>query len=220
VLKISAAQIDRLLSPHKGSYGGRGRSGTKPGGLLQTHIPIRTDNWDIKGPGFLEADTVAHCGGSLAGNFIHLASIPRSLLRLFRFGGNEKSVNTSGLAPGFFIWSVTYTDIWSGWTSNMAVWNKGAEGIVNATRVAFFPALPCGSSADHPPSTFNAQKNAAGAYLKVCVWVNPVTEVGQLARLTRTAPLHLLFSTKILGIRTQAPKLHHSLVAQVLQMLE
>jgi hypothetical protein len=27
--------------------------------------------------------------------------------------------------------------------------------------VAFFPALPCGSSADHPPSPFNAQKNAA-----------------------------------------------------------
>jgi hypothetical protein len=26
------------------------------------------------------------------------------------------------------------------------------------------PALPCGSSADHPPSTFNAQKNAATMY--------------------------------------------------------
>jgi len=101
VLKISAAQIDRLLAPRKGSYGGRGRCGTKPGGLLKTHIPIRTDNWDITGPGFLEADTVAHCGGSLEGDFV---------------------------------WSVTYTDIWSGWTANRAVWNKGAEGIVKATR--------------------------------------------------------------------------------------
>lgn len=101
VLKISAAQIDRLLCPRKASCGGRGRSGTKPGGLLKTHIPIRTDNWDIKGPGYLEADTVAHCGGSLEGDFI---------------------------------WSVTYTDIWSGWTANRAVWNKGSEGIVKATR--------------------------------------------------------------------------------------
>lgn len=35
---------------------------------------------------------------------------------------------------GDFIWSVTYTDIFSGWTSLRAVWNKGATGIVDATR--------------------------------------------------------------------------------------
>jgi hypothetical protein len=35
---------------------------------------------------------------------------------------------------GDFVWSVTYTDIASGWTANRAVWNKGAEGIVAATR--------------------------------------------------------------------------------------
>jgi hypothetical protein len=101
VYGISAAQVDRLLAPRKARVGARGRSGTKPGGLLKTHIPIRTDNWDITRPGYLEADTVAHCGTSLEGDFI---------------------------------WSVTYTDIYSGWTSNRAVWNKGAEGIVQATR--------------------------------------------------------------------------------------
>jgi hypothetical protein len=101
LLSISAAQIDRLLAPRKARIGHRGRSGTKPGGLLKTQIPIRTDNWDITRPGFLEADTVAHCGNSLEGDFI---------------------------------WSVTYCDIYSGWTCNRAVWNKGAEGIVNATR--------------------------------------------------------------------------------------
>jgi hypothetical protein len=31
---------------------------------------VRADNWDISGPGFLEAATVAHCGSSLAGDFI------------------------------------------------------------------------------------------------------------------------------------------------------
>jgi hypothetical protein len=101
ILKVSAAQADRLLAPRKARSGARGRCGTKPGSLLKTHIPIRTDNWDITQPGYLEADTVAHCGTSLEGDFI---------------------------------WSVTYTDIYSGWTSLRAVWNKGATGIVEATR--------------------------------------------------------------------------------------
>lgn len=33
---------------------------------------------------------------------------------------------------GSFIWSLTFTDIYSGWTENRAVWNKGAEGVKNA----------------------------------------------------------------------------------------
>ena len=45
-------------------------SGTKPGRLLKNQIPIRTDNWDITQPGFMEVDTVAHCGNSLEGNFV------------------------------------------------------------------------------------------------------------------------------------------------------
>ena len=101
VLEISAAQADRLLASRKVRAGHRGRCGTKPGGLLKTQIPIRTDNWDITRPGFLEADTVAHCGGSLEGDFV---------------------------------WSVTYCDIYSGWTANRAVWNRGAAGVVEATR--------------------------------------------------------------------------------------
>jgi hypothetical protein len=98
---ISAAQADRLLAPRKARCQHRGRSGTKPGSLLKHHIPIRTDNWDISKPGWLEADTVAHCGASLEGDFI---------------------------------WSVTYTDIFSAWTALRAVWNKGATEVVEATR--------------------------------------------------------------------------------------
>jgi len=59
---ISAAQIDRLLAPYKVK---RGKSWTKPGSILKTQIPIRTDNRDVSQPGFFEADTVAHCGGSM-----------------------------------------------------------------------------------------------------------------------------------------------------------
>jgi hypothetical protein len=66
---ISAATIDRLLKPTRVRYKGRGRSTTKPGTLLKKHIPIKTDQWDETRPGFLEGDTVAHCGESMAGMF-------------------------------------------------------------------------------------------------------------------------------------------------------
>jgi hypothetical protein len=69
LLKISAAAIDRLLAPCRVSLGSRGRCGTRPGTMLRTQIPIRTEHWDVKGPGWLEADTVAHCGESMAGDF-------------------------------------------------------------------------------------------------------------------------------------------------------
>jgi hypothetical protein len=99
--QISAATLDRLLAGARAEHGGRGRCGTKPGGLLKTEIPIRTGTWDLTRPGYLEADSVAHCGPSLAGDFI---------------------------------WSLTYTDIFSGWTEGRAVWNKGAAGVLAATQ--------------------------------------------------------------------------------------
>ena len=48
-------------------------------------------------PGFMEADTVAHCGNSLAGDFV---------------------------------WSITLTDILTGWTEIRATWGKGETGVV------------------------------------------------------------------------------------------
>lgn len=67
---ISAATIDRMLKPVRVQHPRKGLSGTKPGRLLKNQIPIKTDHWDVDRPGFLEADTVAHCGNSLAGDFI------------------------------------------------------------------------------------------------------------------------------------------------------
>jgi len=94
---ISAATIDRLLLPTRIRGRRKGLGGTRPGTLLRNQIPIRTDNWDISGPGFMEADTVAHCGNSLLGDFI---------------------------------WSLTLTDIHSGWTESRATWNNGAHGVI------------------------------------------------------------------------------------------
>ncbi len=70
LLRISAATIDRLLKKERARYRGKGLCGTRPGRRLKQQIPIRTDNDDVDRPGFLEADTVAHCGNSLAGDFI------------------------------------------------------------------------------------------------------------------------------------------------------
>ena len=70
LLTVSAATIDRLLKPVRVAHGRRGLGGTKPGSLLKNQIPIRTHFWDVSQPGFMEADTVAHCGNSLAGNFV------------------------------------------------------------------------------------------------------------------------------------------------------
>ena len=96
LLTISASTIDRTLRPVRVTYKTKGLCGTKPGTLLKNQIPIKTHSWDVSRPGFFEADTVAHCGNSLAGNFV---------------------------------WSLTFTDIYSGWTENRAVWNKGSYGV-------------------------------------------------------------------------------------------
>lgn len=69
LLQLSAATIDRLLAPCRARLGSRGRCGTRPGTLLRRQIPVRTEHWDVSGPGFIEADTVAHCGESMAGEF-------------------------------------------------------------------------------------------------------------------------------------------------------
>ena len=70
LLSISASTIDRILKPVRLKVGRKGLGGTKPGSLLKNQIPIQTHTWDISQPGFMEADTVAHCGNSLAGDFV------------------------------------------------------------------------------------------------------------------------------------------------------
>jgi len=92
---ISSSTIDRILKASRVKHP-KGISGTKPGNMLKSQIQIRTGPWDVSSPGFMEADTVAHCGNTMAGDFI---------------------------------WSLTMSDIYSGWTENRAVWNKGSIGV-------------------------------------------------------------------------------------------
>jgi len=71
VEKISAPSIDRVLKHSRKKYKRVNISTTKPGTLLRKQIPIKTNQWDEFTPGFLEADTVAHCGGSTAGDYVN-----------------------------------------------------------------------------------------------------------------------------------------------------
>lgn len=71
LLSISPATIDRLMAHRKVQYTKLGLSTTKPGSILKSHIPINTTQWDENRPGYLEADTVAHCGTSVAGSFVY-----------------------------------------------------------------------------------------------------------------------------------------------------
>jgi len=68
LLGASARTLERLLEPLRGEGGGR--SLTRPGTLLRHQIPIRGSVWEEGKAGWLEVDTVALCGGSVAGEFV------------------------------------------------------------------------------------------------------------------------------------------------------
>ena len=67
LLKISASTLNRYFKKIRGTL--KGLSSTKPNLILKNNIPIQTNDYHVKRPGHFQADTVAHCGNSLAGNF-------------------------------------------------------------------------------------------------------------------------------------------------------
>ena len=70
LVSMSAATIDRRLAGERARLRLKGRSGTKPGSLLKSQIPIRTwADWDDAKPGFVEIDCVGHEGGDPRGDF-------------------------------------------------------------------------------------------------------------------------------------------------------
>lgn len=72
---ISAATIDRILTKFRGKYTKRGLCTTRPGSIIRELIPIKTNQWDEKRPGFIEVDLVAHCGTSVSGEYINTLNI-------------------------------------------------------------------------------------------------------------------------------------------------
>jgi hypothetical protein len=72
LMKLSPATIDRILEPARRVGGRKPKSATRPGSKLKNSIPIRTfADWQENRPGFLEIDTVAHCGERLEGFYLN-----------------------------------------------------------------------------------------------------------------------------------------------------
>ncbi|MDR1094864.1 MAG: transposase family protein [Spirochaetaceae bacterium] len=72
LLSISPATIDRALKKDKAALALKGKSLTKPGHFLKHRIPIRTfyTSQERKLPGFIQIDTVHHCGQTTSGQYI------------------------------------------------------------------------------------------------------------------------------------------------------
>lgn len=71
LLSISAPQIDRRLKSKKQWIRKQVYGSTRPGSILKHQIPVKTDSWNIRLPGYIETDLVSHCGGSAFGDFAH-----------------------------------------------------------------------------------------------------------------------------------------------------
>jgi hypothetical protein len=71
-LTISPSTIDRALKKDKAALSLKGKSLTKPGDPLKHRIPIRTfySSGERKLPGFIQIDTVHHCGQTTSGQYI------------------------------------------------------------------------------------------------------------------------------------------------------
>jgi Integrase core domain len=109
LVSMSAATIDRRLAADRKGLQLKGRSHTKPGGLLKSQIPMRTwADWNENLPGFVEIDLVGHDGGDLNGEHA---------------------------------FSLTVTDIATGWTEVRTVANKSAHAVFVAL-VQVQAALP------------------------------------------------------------------------------
>jgi hypothetical protein len=125
LLAMSAATIERRLTPERARLGLKGRSHTKPGTLLKSQIPIRTwAEWSEDRPGFVEIDLVGHEGG-----------------------------NTNGE----FCFTLTVTDIATGWTLNRSVKNKAARWVVEAIDevASRFPFAMLGIDSDNGAEFIN-----------------------------------------------------------------
>lgn len=75
VLGVSRAHLDRLLRSYR-TASERGIGATRPGlKSFRNRIPIEPKDWNVKGPGHVQSDTVAHCGSSLEGGFANTLTV-------------------------------------------------------------------------------------------------------------------------------------------------
>lgn len=74
VLNASERTLERMIKPYRDKLRPKGRSTTKSSKHpLRRKIPVRTEQWRINTPGYIEGDLVSHCGGKASdGHFYTL----------------------------------------------------------------------------------------------------------------------------------------------------
>ena len=75
VLGVSIRQLDRFTAPHRVESAGRGRRTGRRSHRLKEQVPVRCGPWEVAEPGWMEADTVSHGGGSSRGDFAHTLTL-------------------------------------------------------------------------------------------------------------------------------------------------
>lgn len=72
LLSVSAATIDRILTPMRMKAHGQSKRRRKSHMKVKSQIPVRTfADWGDPAPGYFETDLVAHNGGLSAGSCVH-----------------------------------------------------------------------------------------------------------------------------------------------------
>ena len=75
--KMSVSTLDRFLRTLRKSYScpGKGLSSTSPAKYMKNKVPINTLDSTVTRPGYVQSDTVAHCGDRLSGIFINSVTL-------------------------------------------------------------------------------------------------------------------------------------------------
>lgn len=143
LLEVSAAQMDRILKRYKC----KGKRIRKNNEVLR-QIAVRTGPWEVTEPGWLEADTVAHCGESMRG--------PHA-------------------------WTLTMTDIFSGWTETRGVWSR--------SELKMFPKIR-EIRESLPMKMLGFDSDNGGEFINQLVvhWLKSVGDAGQQVLQTRSRP--------------------------------
>lgn len=73
LLNVSASTIGRILKKNQEKL--NGKSSTRVNHKLKKSIPLKRLDEEVIAPGTVQADTVAHCGSSLTGEFINTLTV-------------------------------------------------------------------------------------------------------------------------------------------------
>jgi hypothetical protein len=124
VISCSPRQLDRITKPHKLESNRHGRKTGRTSHRLKTLIPVQCGPQEVDRPGWFEADTVSHGGGS---------------------------------STGAFMWSLTLTDLHTGWTELYGLWgNSGSEVCVGLRKIeARMPMTMLGFDCDNGSEFLN-----------------------------------------------------------------